>query len=166
MVVWVKDADVPVMVIVVVPLGVLPLPPPPPPPGIPLQPPKARTPSSANPQASFLAPRRAAALAMRSAKSRAKIPRTPTGRSRGNEGELGGIKACVVMVPAEVCVPPPGGVTLVGKRVQAEFSGTPLQERATAAEKLFSEFTVTVKLPAPPAVTLRGEGETERLKSA
>ena len=87
------------------------------------------------------------------------------GRSRGNEGKLGGIRAVVVIVPADVCVPPPAGVTLAGRRVQAEFVGAPLQERATAAEKLFSEFTVTVKLPVPPPVTLTGEGETETVKS-
>lgn len=120
-VVWVRAPDVPVMVMVLVPLGVLPEPPPPALPGIPLHPPKARTPSSANPQASFLAPRRAAALAMRSASKSAKTPRTPKGRSLRDEGELGGIMAWVVMLPAEVCVPPPGGVTLVGKRAQAEF---------------------------------------------
>jgi hypothetical protein len=116
---WLKAPDVPVMVMVLVPLGVLPEPPPPP--GIPLQPPKARTPTNANPQASFLAPRRAAALAMRSANKSAKTPRRPKGRSRGNEGELGGIRACVLMVAAEFCEPPLGGVTATGKRVQAEF---------------------------------------------
>ncbi len=70
------------------------------------------------------------------------------------------------MVPAEVCVPPLAGVTLVGKRVQAEFRGTPVQVRATAAEKLLREVTVAVKLPVPPAVTLRAEGATEMVKSA
>ena len=79
-VVWVKDPDVPVMVIVLVPLGVPPLPPPPPP-GTPLQPARASTPSSANPQENFLAPRRAATRARNNAKSRPKIPRTPMGRS-------------------------------------------------------------------------------------
>jgi len=69
------------------------------------------------------------------------------------------------MEPVEVCVLPLGGVTLAGKRLHAEFVGTPVQERAMTAEKLFIEVAVTVKLPGPPAVTLRGEGETEREKS-
>ena len=162
MVVWLNAPDVPVMVIVLVPLGVPLLPPVF---GRPLQPARASTPMKAKPQASFLAPRRAAALAIRSTRTKLMIPRTPTGGNRRNEGRLGGIMATVVRLPVEVFLPALGGVTLAGVRVHVEFSGSPVQVRATADEKLFCEVTVTVKAPFAPPVTLTEEGVTARVKS-
>ena len=66
----------------------------------------------------------------------------------------------------DVAVPPAGGVTLLGDRVQMSPAGLTAPVKATAWLKVPVEVTVTVEVPATPALTVTEVGLADNRKSA